>query len=271
MKKTVLVNAFSALFIIALMASCVNNEVKTLSINKLNASLFLGETDSLITTMTVTGDIKKLPQTWTSSNPTVASVENGMIQGLKAGTSIISVKAGDKSATCQVTVEDKLLPQFTNGNIEFYGDDYKTSLSNNSVLSLYSTTDTLLLEINTPLNITDSIPTGTYEMITNLNLADFSQFKPNTLLPAFQYQGYLYGSWFFNRRIFTPIMQGNIVNVLKNNVYSIQYNLFDYFGNSVSGSYSGTLTFIKRNNAPSTKNISRLKNARLINWKPVKK
>jgi hypothetical protein len=43
--------------------------------------------------------------------------------------------------------------------------------------------------------------------------------------------------------IFTPIISGNsIVTNTKNN-YSIQYNLIDYFGNSISGTYQGSLTF----------------------------
>ena len=243
MKKNLFSLALTALFLLFLTVSCVKNEVKTLSLDKTTSNLILGETDSLKTNITVSGDISKFPQTWTSSNLTIASVNNGLITALKAGTSIITVKAGDKSATCQVTVDDKIITQFTSGNLDYYGDFYGTALSNNYVLTLYSNSDTLLLEVNTPLTVTDSIPSGTYEMINNLNLNDFSQFLPNTLLPAFQSNGNLYGSWFYNQRIFTPVTQGSITSMLKNTTYTIQYNLFDYFGNSISGLYTGTINY----------------------------
>lgn len=42
--------------------------------------------------------------TWTSSNPTVATVDNGKISTLKAGTATITAAVGDVSATCEVTV-----------------------------------------------------------------------------------------------------------------------------------------------------------------------
>ncbi len=42
--------------------------------------------------------------TWTSSDETVATVENGVIKAIKAGEATITAKAGDKTATCAVTV-----------------------------------------------------------------------------------------------------------------------------------------------------------------------
>lgn len=43
---------------------------------------------------------------WTSSNESVATVENGIVSGLKAGTAVITAAIGDKSATCTVTVSE---------------------------------------------------------------------------------------------------------------------------------------------------------------------
>ena len=42
---------------------------------------------------------------WTSSNTGVATVSDGVITALKVGSATITAKAGDKSATCAVTVE----------------------------------------------------------------------------------------------------------------------------------------------------------------------
>jgi Ig domain protein group 2 domain protein len=41
---------------------------------------------------------------WSSSNPEVATVDNGVVTAVSAGTAIITAKAGDKTATCTVTV-----------------------------------------------------------------------------------------------------------------------------------------------------------------------
>ena len=49
--------------------------------------------------------------TWTSSNPSVASVDqNGKVTALQEGTAVITAKAGDKTATCSVTVKKVINP-----------------------------------------------------------------------------------------------------------------------------------------------------------------
>ena len=47
---------------------------------------------------------------WSSSDPEVASVEGGKVSALKAGTATITAKAGEKEATCKVTVQKKYVP-----------------------------------------------------------------------------------------------------------------------------------------------------------------
>lgn len=44
--------------------------------------------------------------TWSSSNAEVASVADGLVTAIKEGTASITVKAGEKNASCQVTVID---------------------------------------------------------------------------------------------------------------------------------------------------------------------
>ena len=55
--------------------------------------------------------------TWTSSDDTIAKVDaNGLVKGIQPGNAVITAKAGDCSATCQVTVTEK------NSNTEDFGD-----------------------------------------------------------------------------------------------------------------------------------------------------
>lgn len=43
--------------------------------------------------------------TWTSSNKAIATVADGVVTGVAAGQAVITAKAGDKEATCTVTVK----------------------------------------------------------------------------------------------------------------------------------------------------------------------
>ena len=46
--------------------------------------------------------------TWSSSDKSVATVVNGMVKGIAAGTATITAKAGEKTATCEITVSDAI-------------------------------------------------------------------------------------------------------------------------------------------------------------------
>ena len=59
-----------------------------------------GDTGSLTATTTPTGK----PVSWLTSNPNVATVENGVVTPVAAGTAIISAVSGSQSAACTVTV-----------------------------------------------------------------------------------------------------------------------------------------------------------------------
>lgn len=47
--------------------------------------------------------------TWSSLDPSVASVSNGMVSAVKAGSAVISAKAGEKTADCRVTVNKRII------------------------------------------------------------------------------------------------------------------------------------------------------------------
>lgn len=72
------------------------------------SSLTLTEGENATLTYTLTPDDADAdPAVWTSSNPAVASVDNGFIQAIAPGTATISAKCGTFDASCAVTVVAK--------------------------------------------------------------------------------------------------------------------------------------------------------------------
>ena len=78
-------------------------ETESISIDKTEISIAIGETATLTATITP-ADAADQTITWTSSNPDIASVENGTVKALKAGTATITAECSGKKAECKVTV-----------------------------------------------------------------------------------------------------------------------------------------------------------------------
>lgn len=57
--------------------------------------------------------------TWSSSDPTVAEVSGGIVKAKKEGTTLITIKAGDKESSCEVTVQEKE----SSGEIKRHGEN----------------------------------------------------------------------------------------------------------------------------------------------------
>ena len=77
--------------------------VSSVTLNKSEAALTVGGTETLTTTVAPENATDKTV-TWTSSAPEVASVANGVVTAVAAGTATITATAGGQSATCTVTV-----------------------------------------------------------------------------------------------------------------------------------------------------------------------
>ena len=92
-------------------ASCVVTVAKkvvgvsSVELNKTSVSLKVGETVTLTATVKP-DDATDKTVIWTTSDASVATVDNGVVTAVKVGTSSITVKAGDKEASCLVTVDD---------------------------------------------------------------------------------------------------------------------------------------------------------------------
>ena len=81
----------------------VPTEVTSVTLDKTTASLKAGETVTLTTTVNPS-DATDKTVTWSTSDQTIATVSNGVVTAKKVGTATITAKAGDKTATCQITV-----------------------------------------------------------------------------------------------------------------------------------------------------------------------
>ena len=77
--------------------------VQSVELNQTTLELKAGNTATLTATVSPESATDKTV-TWTSDNPEVATVEGGKVTAVNEGTAIITAKAGDKTATCTVTV-----------------------------------------------------------------------------------------------------------------------------------------------------------------------
>lgn len=83
-------------------------EVKNVKLSKTNLALKVGENSTLTVEIDPNNATNK-NTTWTSSNTSVATVDkNGLVVAKGKGTATITVKVGNKEATCTVTVEEPI-------------------------------------------------------------------------------------------------------------------------------------------------------------------
>jgi uncharacterized protein YjdB len=83
--------------------------VTGITLDRTSLALKEGENATLIATVTPTNATDKTV-TWTSSNAAIATVDNtGKVSAIKEGAAIITAKAGDKTATCAVTITNNII------------------------------------------------------------------------------------------------------------------------------------------------------------------
>lgn len=85
-------------------------KVTGVSLNQTSVSLSIDETFKLDAILSPANATDK-NVTWSSSDPSVVAVSNGMIKGLKIGTATITVTAGGKTASCKVSVVKEGFPE----------------------------------------------------------------------------------------------------------------------------------------------------------------
>ena len=82
--------------------------VSSVELNKSNLSMVVGDTETLTATVKP-DDATDNTVLWSSSDNSVATVDNGKITALKEGSTTIIAKAGDRQASCSVIVAKKII------------------------------------------------------------------------------------------------------------------------------------------------------------------
>ena len=108
---TVAIYTFLVMALIGCTEEPVPIAVTSVSLNSTSMELIEGTSQTLVATVSPSNaDNQKV--IWTSNNSSVATVTDGVVTAIKAGTATITVKTdeGGKTATCNVTVVAKEIP-----------------------------------------------------------------------------------------------------------------------------------------------------------------
>ncbi len=84
--------------------------LESISLDKASVNLLVGGTTTLTVTYTPEDTTDDKTVTWTTSDAAVATVADGKVTGVSAGTADITATCGEKKATCTVTVTDAAKP-----------------------------------------------------------------------------------------------------------------------------------------------------------------
>ena len=87
-----------------------SSSVTSITLNESTLNMTVGGAD---VTLTATVDPAGATVSWSSDNEAAATVADGVVHAVAMGTAIITAKAGDKSATCEVTVTPSLSTPLT--------------------------------------------------------------------------------------------------------------------------------------------------------------
>jgi len=276
MKQLTKTSSFFILMLILTLTSCVKNEVTDLSLNKSTIAINVGQTDSVISTVTITGDISKQPITWSVGDDKIATITDGVNQdgsnntsgtstktfivtAVSAGTTTITFQAGKKTATCQIVVNQKNYT-FNQALMSNYGDYYETDKTNNFDVYLLEKTlsvDTagnlvgtgtfIYIEFNVPLT-QDAMQPGTFTVANSIS-------DVNCFLP-----GEVYNNKIYRTKIVTIDKDSITISLVKdghytftakgNNVYLIEGDLITQANEVVHFSYQGIINVADKREVP---------------------
>ena len=121
-------------------------EPSSISLNQSALSLNIGKASGLTVTVTPNISVPGFGYTWTSSDPSVATVAGNSatatVTAKKAGTATITVTAGDKTATCTVTVTE---PQSSTVGVSITGTS--VTENNGTYSAVYGSSVTVTADI----------------------------------------------------------------------------------------------------------------------------
>ena len=105
----------------------VENEILGVSINFLTINLMVGDSKTVVAKVSYQGNIDT-SVTWTSANSSIATVKDGVITGIKSGSTVITATAGNKSSSVNVIVKDKQTTSTCTYGDASYNTDYVLSV-----------------------------------------------------------------------------------------------------------------------------------------------
>ena len=98
---------------IAVACTIPENKVDEVTLNETEITLEVGETFELRADTNVTNGVA-----WSTDKESVATVEDGVVTAVAAGTAKITATAGKATATCTVTVEEKVVQEYAELTID---------------------------------------------------------------------------------------------------------------------------------------------------------
>jgi uncharacterized protein YjdB len=77
--------------------------VSSITLDQTSIKVKVGQTATLVATVKP-DDATDKTVSWSSNNTNIVTVENGVVTGIKSGSAVVTAKAGDKTAKCEVRV-----------------------------------------------------------------------------------------------------------------------------------------------------------------------
>lgn len=129
----------------------VTNPAQKVELNKTSLSFTVGDASTKLSATVSPADADDTTVSWTSSDSSIATVKDGVVTPLKAGTATITATCGDKTATCAVTVAAKTIAGVAGSN----GTDVSVSAENNVAAGI-AQNNSISLVVEEPTDLTDA-------------------------------------------------------------------------------------------------------------------
>ena len=110
----------------------VTNPAQKVELNKTNLSFTVGDASAKLSATVTPADADDTTVSWTSSDSSIATVKDGVVTPLKAGTATITATCGDKTMTCTVTVAARTIAGVAGSD----GTDVSVSAENNAAAGI---------------------------------------------------------------------------------------------------------------------------------------
>lgn len=129
----------------------VTNPVQKVELDKTSLSFTVGDASAKLSATVSPADADDTTVSWTSSDSSIATVKDGVVTPLKAGTATITVTCGDKTMTCTVTVAARTIAGVAGSD----GTDVSVSAENNAAAGI-AQNNSISLVVEEPTNLTDA-------------------------------------------------------------------------------------------------------------------